>query len=95
MPVSRHIVAGLLFAASVALMAAANYVAYPMLREVNDARSPHDQYPDSSFRFHFFEIWKEHQRFFPRSQRRVHFVAYVLAAVAFFLTATLIIVLGN
>jgi len=92
MQISRNIVVGA-FLISIGFMAAASFIAYPMLEEVNGMRPPSDQYPDSSFRSHFFKVWKEHEKYFPSSRRRLHFVICLLAAVACFLAGVCVFLL--
>lgn len=92
MPIGRT-VAAVLFLISIGLMVTANFVAYPMLKEVNGTRQPSHKYPDSSFRSRFFEIWREHERAFPSSRRRTQFIACFLAAVVCLITSVVIALL--
>jgi hypothetical protein len=84
MQINRTLVEVGLLAAFIGLMGAANLVAYPMLEEVNAAQEPSEQFPVSSFRLHFFEVWKEHARLFPGSHRRRWCAVCIVAAAACF-----------
>lgn len=93
MPMARAAAAAVLLVTSICLMAVASFIAYPILSEVNGTRQPSDQYPDSSFRSHFFAIWREHERAFPSSRRRTQFIACFLAAVVCLITSVVIALL--
>jgi hypothetical protein len=84
MQINRTMVEVGLLAGFIGFMAIANLLAYPMLEEVNATREPSEQFPVSTFRLHFFEIWKEHARQFPQSRQRLWCVVCILAAAACF-----------
>ncbi len=72
-------VAAILFVAGIGFVLGANAVSYLILGEVNGRRPPEEQYP--MVLAPFFKIWAEHERVFPESRRRLHFIVFFLAGI--------------
>jgi hypothetical protein len=75
-----RITAGFLFVSGIALVFGANCVAYLILEEVNERRSPERQYP--LMLMPFFTVWADHEHLFPQSRRRLNAIILFLAGLA-------------
>lgn len=83
------------FLAGLGSVIAANFVAFVILGEVNGRRPADQQHSMLFSNVRFFQIWDEHERLFPQSARRGHFVLCFLTGLACCLVAVILAVFST